>query len=73
MLLLIPLFHGYGYGMLLSIISTPGAQGVIIPKFEETLFLTAISKYKVGNNLIYTDIVLIDLMHIKKILFPLDY
>ncbi|XP_039276697.1 4-coumarate--CoA ligase 1 [Nilaparvata lugens] len=44
---LLPFFHGYGYGMILNCILL-GPTCVILPKFEENLFLSTIEKYKVS-------------------------
>ncbi|KAL1110278.1 hypothetical protein AAG570_008355, partial [Ranatra chinensis] len=43
---LVPFFHGYGYGMMLNLINRE-SEVIILPKFEETLFLGTIEKYKV--------------------------
>ncbi|RZF44807.1 hypothetical protein LSTR_LSTR000759 [Laodelphax striatellus] len=43
---LVPFFHGYGYGMILNCMLL-GPKCVILPKFEENLFLSTIEKYKV--------------------------
>uniref|UniRef100_A0A1B6GNG2 Luciferin 4-monooxygenase n=1 Tax=Cuerna arida TaxID=1464854 RepID=A0A1B6GNG2_9HEMI len=43
---LLPLYHGYGYGMMLASLQT-GLKVVLLPKFEEKLFLSTIEKYKI--------------------------
>lgn len=46
---LLPLFHGYGYGLLISSVIV-GNNTVLLPRFEEKLFLSTIQKYKVSFN-----------------------
>ncbi|XP_054265860.1 uncharacterized protein LOC128988512 isoform X2 [Macrosteles quadrilineatus] len=45
---LIPLYHGYGFGMLLCSFLF-GAKMVLLPKFQEELFLSTIRKFKVTS------------------------
>jgi len=45
---LVPFFHGYGFGLVLSTLLIMSSL-VILPKFEEKLFLSSIEKYKVNT------------------------
>lgn len=57
---LLPLFHGYGYGLLMVSVIV-GNQIVLLPKFEEKLFLSTVQTYKVSNvTNIWRDIISFD-------------
>ncbi|XP_075222442.1 luciferin 4-monooxygenase-like [Lycorma delicatula] len=43
---LLPFYHGFGYSMMITLAIT-GFQMIMLPKFEENLFLSVIEKYKI--------------------------